>query len=58
MGFWRPAHEWRGTRSPWFTNTKLMSIEMSAQAARTIYRSFNLLPDLVDAANDRDGLRW
>lgn len=58
MGFWRPAYEWRGTRAPWFTNTHLNDIGMSETAARAIYRIFNLLPDLVAAANDRDSLRW
>lgn len=58
MIFWRPAYEWRGTRKPWFTNTRLMSTEMSQLAAKTIYRCFNLVPDIVPAANDRDKLRW
>jgi hypothetical protein len=56
--FWRPAHEWRGTRQPWFTSARLMTIVMSELAARAIYRSFNLLPELAEAANDRDSLRW
>lgn len=58
MSFWLPAYEWRGTRKPWFTNAKLMTIEMSERAASAIYRSFNLLPELAEAANDRDHLRW
>jgi hypothetical protein len=58
MIWWRPAHELRGTRQPWFTNARLMTIEMSQRAARAIYRSFNLIPDLAEAANDRDSLRW
>jgi hypothetical protein len=56
--FWRPAHECRGGRKLWFTNTRLMTIEMSELAAKMIYRCFNLIPDLVPAENDRDGLRW
>ena len=56
--FWRPAYEWRGTRKPWFTNTRLNEVEMSELAARTIYRVFNLLPVMMAAENDRDGLRW
>ncbi len=56
--FWRPAYEWRGTRRPWFTNTSLMEVSMSELAARVIYRTFNLVPDLIEAANDRDGIRW
>jgi hypothetical protein len=56
--FWCPAHECRGGRKLWFTNTRLMTIEMSELAAKMIYRCFNLIPDLVPAENDRDGLRW
>jgi len=56
--FWRPAYEWRGTRRPWFTNARLMEVSMSELAARVIYRTFNLVPDLIEAANDRDGIRW
>jgi hypothetical protein len=56
--FWRPAYEWRGTRKPWFTNTRLMTVEMSEIAAKMIYRCFNLVPDLEPADNDRDALRW
>ena len=56
--FWRPAYEWRGTRRPWFTNTSLMEVSMSELAAKVIYRTFNLVPDLIEAANDRDGIRW
>jgi hypothetical protein len=56
--FWRPAYEWRGTRKPWFSNTSLMDVGMSAIAARVIYRCFNLIPDLPIAENDRDPWRW
>jgi hypothetical protein len=35
-----------------------MEVSMSELAARVIYRAFNLMPDLAEAANDRDGLRW
>jgi hypothetical protein len=31
---------------------------MSEEAARAIYRCFNLIPDLAEAANDRDSIRW
>jgi hypothetical protein len=58
MGFWRPAHEWRGTRKPWFINTRLMEVGMSELAARAIYRAFNLFPDLAEPENDRDAIRW
>lgn len=58
MTFWRPAHEWRGTRDPWFTSPKLMLVEMSELAAETIYKRFNLVPSLTVPANDRDHLRW
>jgi hypothetical protein len=56
--FWRPAHEWRGTRKPWFINTRLMEVGMSELAARAIYRAFNLFPDLAEPENDRDAIRW
>jgi hypothetical protein len=56
--WWRPAHEWRGTRQPWFANPALNEVGMSELAAKVIYRCFNLLPDLVAASNDRDQLRW
>jgi hypothetical protein len=58
MIFWRPAYEWRGTRQPWFANPRLNEVSMSEEAARAIYRCFNLIPDLAEAANDRDSLRW
>jgi hypothetical protein len=35
-----------------------MSIVMSELAAKTIYRCFNLVPDMGTPDNDRDGLRW
>ena len=56
--FWRPAYEWRGTRRPWFTNTSLMEVSMSELAAKVIYSTFNLVPDLIEAANDRDAIKW
>lgn len=58
MTFWRPANEQRGTRRYWFTDAALMQIEMSELAAKMVYRSFNLLPDIGHAANDRDHVRW
>lgn len=58
MTFWRPAYELRGTREYWFASPRLMLIEMSEQAAKTIYRCFNLVPDMGTAANDRDHCRW
>jgi hypothetical protein len=58
MIFWRPAIEYRGTRKAWFTNPRLMMTGMSELAARTIYRCFNLVPDMAIADNDRDGCRW
>jgi hypothetical protein len=58
MTFWRAAHEWRATRQYWFTSSLLMTIEMSALAARSIYRCFNLVPDLGTPANDRDHCHW
>lgn len=58
MTFWRPAYEWRGTRRVWFTSARLQSVVMSELAAKAIYQRFNLIPDLVLAANDRDHLKW
>ena len=58
MMFWRAAHEMRGTRQLWFTDTSLNEVAMSQLAAKAIYRVFNLLPALGSAANDRDHLWW
>lgn len=56
--FWRPAHEWRGTRRYWFTEASLMATEMSEAAAKAIYRCFNLIPEMGMPANDRDHVKW
>lgn len=58
MTFWRPAHEWRGTRRYWFDSPRLMKIEMSKLAVKLIYQRFNLVPAILSAANDRDHVRW
>jgi hypothetical protein len=58
MTFWRPAHEWRGTRGYWFDSPSFMRTEMSKLAAKLIYQRFNLIPPLLSADNDTDDLRW
>ena len=58
MIWWRPAQEWRGTRQYWFSNPRLNEVGMSELAAKAIYATFNLMPVLLTAANDRDPLRW
>lgn len=58
MIWWRPAEDTRGCYGYWFLDARLDLVEMSRTAARAIYQVFNFRPAQMNAANDRDGLRW